>query len=58
MLESLGRLRPVRYLNPAVRFTLGTSELLLTRRLVRACVYIKIDLCAPMFSSHSIYQAD
>lgn len=28
MLEGLGRLRPVGYLNPALRFTLGASEIL------------------------------
>lgn len=39
MLESLGRLQPVGYLNPALRFALSTSELLLSRRRVRANIY-------------------
>lgn len=39
MLESLGRLRPVGYLNSALRFALSASELLQSRGTVRAYVY-------------------
>lgn len=39
MLEGLGRLGPVGYLNPALTFALGASELLSSRRMARAYVY-------------------
>lgn len=52
MLESLGRLRPVGYLNPAVGFALGASEGW------QEHLYTQKDLCQQMFSLHSIYQTD